>query len=68
MNTALKQTVEFRKMHPSDLDCVILIEREIFLFPWSPGNFSDSIKAEYLCQVLEQADTIFGYGDRKSVV
>ncbi len=62
MNTALKQTVEFRKMHASDLDRVILIEREIFLFPWSPGNFFDSIKAEYLCQVLEQADTIFGYG------
>ncbi|WMJ08396.1 ribosomal protein S18-alanine N-acetyltransferase [Nitrosomonas sp. sh817] len=49
-------------MHPADLDRIILIEREIFLFPWSPGNFSDSIDAGYLCQVMEQADTIVGYG------
>lgn len=62
MNITLQQTTEFRKMDPADLDRVILIEREIFLFPWSPGNFSDSIKAGYVCQVLEQADTIFGYG------
>ncbi|MBA3755883.1 MAG: ribosomal protein S18-alanine N-acetyltransferase [Nitrosomonas sp.] len=62
MNMTLQQTVEIRAMHPSDLDRVILIEREIFLFPWSPGNFSDSVKAGYLCQVLEQADTVFGYG------
>ena len=58
----LQQAFEIRVMHPTDLDRVILIEREIFLFPWSPGNFSDSIDAGYLCQVMEQADTIVGYG------
>ena len=62
MNMTLQQAVEIRTMQPSDLDRVILIEREIFLFPWSPGNFADSVKAGYLCQVLVQADTIFGYG------
>ncbi len=62
MNMTLQQTVTIRKMHPSDLDRVILIEREIFLFPWSLANFADSIKAGYLCQVLEQADTLIGYG------
>ncbi len=58
----LQQAFEIRAMHPTDLDRIILIEREIFLFPWSPGNFSDSIDAGYLCQVMEQADTIMGYG------
>ncbi len=58
----LQQAFEIRVMHPADLDRIILIEREIFLFPWSPGNFSDSIDAGYLCQVMEQADTIVGYG------
>ena len=58
----LQQAFEIRAMHPTDLDRIILIEREIFLFPWSPGNFSDSIDAGYLCQVMEQADTIVGYG------
>lgn len=62
MNSTLQQTAEFRKMYPEDLDHVILIEREIFLFPWSPGNFADSIKAGYVCQVLQQADVLFGYG------
>ena len=62
MNTVLRQTIAIRKMLPLDLDYVIRIEREIFLFPWSLGNFADSIKAGYLCQVLEQHDTIIGYG------
>ncbi|MBX3615806.1 ribosomal protein S18-alanine N-acetyltransferase [Nitrosomonas sp.] len=57
-----QQAFEIRTMHPTDLEHIILIEREIFLFPWSPGNFSDSIKADYLCQVMEQAGTIVGYG------
>ncbi|MBS0300329.1 MAG: ribosomal protein S18-alanine N-acetyltransferase [Proteobacteria bacterium] len=62
MSTIPQQTVEIRPMLHSDLDRIILIEREIFLFPWSPGNFSDSIKAGYVCHVLQQADTLMGYG------
>jgi ribosomal-protein-alanine N-acetyltransferase len=62
MNITARQMVEIRKMQPSDLNCLILIEREIFLFPWSLGNFADSIKAGYICHVLEQADTLIGYG------
>ena len=55
MNISLRQAIEIREMHPSDLDHVILIEREIFLFPWSLGNFADALKAGYTCQVLAQA-------------
>ncbi len=62
MNIASQQTIEIRKMQSSDLDRVILIEREIFLFPWSLGNFADSIKAGYICQVMEHTDTLMGYG------
>ncbi|MBY0474770.1 MAG: ribosomal protein S18-alanine N-acetyltransferase [Nitrosomonas sp.] len=58
----LLRAANIRTMDLSDIDRIILIEREIFLFPWSPGNFSDSIKAGYLCQVLEQDDTLMGYG------
>jgi len=58
----LQQAFEIRAMHPTDLDRIILIEREIFLFPWSPGNFADSIEAGYLCHVMELADAIVGYG------
>ena len=62
MNVTEQQTPEIRKMQLSDLDCVILIEREIFLFPWSLGNFADSIEAGYICQVLQQTNTLMGYG------
>lgn len=58
----LLRAANIRTMHLLDIDRIILIEREIFLFPWSPGNFSDSIKAGYVCQVLEQKDTLMGYG------
>ena len=55
---------EIREMHPEDLEQVIRIEHEIFLFPWSIINFSDSIKAGYHCRVLVQpnSDLVMGYG------
>ncbi len=49
-------------MLPNDLDQVIAIEREVFLFPWSRMNFADSLAAKYYCCVLVQTETIFGYG------
>ncbi len=55
---------EIREMRLSDLERVIRIEHEIFLFPWSKINFSDSIKAGYHCRVLVRAgtDAVMGYG------
>jgi len=55
---------EIREMRPDDLEQVIQIEHEIFLFPWSIVNFSDSIRAGYHCRVLVQPDTdlVMGYG------
>lgn len=49
-------------MQPDDLDQVIAIEREVFLFPWSRMNFSDSLTAKYYCRVLAQNELVFGYG------
>lgn len=62
MSISLSPSVQIRNMQSSDLERIILIEREIFLFPWSPGNFADSIKAGYVCQVLEHINTLIGYG------
>lgn len=55
---------EIREMRPDDLEQVIQIEHEIFLFPWSIVNFSDSIRAGYHCRVLVKPDTdlVMGYG------
>jgi [ribosomal protein S18]-alanine N-acetyltransferase len=61
MKQASPVNPEIRPMRESDLDQVIRIERQIFLFPWSPANFSDSLKAGYLCRVMEERLTILGY-------
>jgi len=49
-------------MSLADLDAVMTIEEEIYPFPWTRGNFGDSIISGYHCLVLEQADCMIGYG------
>ena len=61
MNFTTQLNPEIRDMRESDLSRIILIEREIFLFPWTLGNFTDSIRAGYLCRVMEEKNVIFGY-------
>jgi ribosomal-protein-alanine N-acetyltransferase len=62
MSDALQQACQIREMRLDDVSRVILIEREIFLFPWTEMNFADSVKAGYHCRVLEQNDALIGYG------
>lgn len=62
MSAQLQDMPRIRRMVPADLDAVVAIEREVFLFPWTPGNFSDSIGSGYHCLVLEHEGDIFGYG------
>ena len=50
-----------RAMSASDLDAIMAIERVNFPFPWSEGNFKDSIDSGYVCLVMEQANQIVGY-------
>lgn len=42
-----------RPMSEPDLDAVIRIEREIYPFPWTRGNFSDSLASGYDCWLFE---------------
>lgn len=62
MSDPLRPAYQIREMRLDDVSRIILIEREIFLFPWTVMNFADSIKAGYHCRVLEQQDTLTGYG------
>lgn len=52
---------EIRLMQLADVEKVVMIEREVFLFPWTKGNFEDSIHAGYHCFVLERGECMFGY-------
>lgn len=52
---------KMRAMSASDLDAIMAIERVNFPFPWSEGNFKDSINSGYVCLVMEQANQVVGY-------
>ena len=62
MSAQLQDIPRVRRMVPADLDAVVAIEREVFLFPWTRGNFSDSLESGYHCLVLEQCEEVLGYG------
>lgn len=48
-------------MQTSDLDAVMRIEQEIYEFPWTPGNFRDSLAAGYRCWLFASDREIIGY-------
>ena len=50
-----------RPLAERDLDPVVAIEREIYEFPWSLGNFRDSLAAGYSCWACHGADGLMGY-------
>jgi ribosomal-protein-alanine N-acetyltransferase len=62
MNAQLKQpNISFREMQLDDLDVIIRIEKVNFPFPWTVGNFKDSMTSGHYCVVLEMDNTIIGY-------
>ncbi|MCC6533892.1 MAG: ribosomal protein S18-alanine N-acetyltransferase [Burkholderiales bacterium] len=62
MSAVPEPTLLYRPMHRDDLDQVLEIEQRIYPFPWSRGNFADSLAAGYLCTVVEHARAPIGYG------
>jgi ribosomal-protein-alanine N-acetyltransferase len=49
-------------MRAGDLDAVIAAEQRIYRFPWTRGNFADSLAAGYACPLLYQDGALAGYG------
>lgn len=62
MNALLKPAAALRAMQVQDLDAVLAIETGAYSFPWTRGNFIDSLAAGYHAQVLVAEDgAIAGY-------
>jgi ribosomal-protein-alanine N-acetyltransferase len=61
MNAVLKPAIHYRPLQKADLDAVMAIEPEIYPYPWTRGNFSDSLKAGYSCWACEQDGALVGY-------
>lgn len=61
MSAVLRPDASLCLMTEDDLDEVLGIEREIYEFPWTWGNFSDSMHAGYSCWTYREADALVGY-------
>lgn len=61
MNAVLKSQYQFRPMRMDDLDAIMAIEPQIYPYPWTRGNFSDSLKSGYSAWVLMLNEQIIGY-------
>lgn len=61
MSAVLDTAFSYRPMRPEDIDAIIDMERALYSFPWTPGNFRDSLKAGYSCWVVEFGSHLVGY-------
>ena len=52
MNALLQPEPQLRAMRWDDLDRVLAVERAAYDFPWTRGNFVDSLAAGYLAELL----------------
>ena len=60
--SALPQTrTAYQLMREEDLAAVASIEERIYEFPWTQGNFLDSLRAGYTCWLCHGAQDLVGY-------
>ncbi|MGL6113172.1 MAG: ribosomal protein S18-alanine N-acetyltransferase, partial [Rubrivivax sp.] len=52
MNALLQPEAALRPMDVGDLDAVMAVEHGAYRFPWTRGNFIDSLAAGYFAEVL----------------
>ena len=64
----LQLTAEFFPMNERDLDAVAALEASLQLFPWSRGNFSDSLSAGHSVWVLRLGGDLVGFSVVMSVI
>jgi ribosomal-protein-alanine N-acetyltransferase len=48
-------------MRASDLNEVARLEKSLYAFPWSLGNFRDSVNAGYDCWTVAHGENVIGY-------
>src|SRR2546423_13195287 len=48
-------------MRATDLAEVAFLEKSLYAFPWSLGNFRDSVNAGYDCWTVTHGEAVIGY-------
>ncbi|MDQ5941216.1 MAG: [ribosomal protein S18]-alanine N-acetyltransferase, partial [Pseudomonadota bacterium] len=61
MSAVLANPVEMLPMNVHDLDEIVAIENTVYPYPWSRGNFSDSLVAGYSTWVCRVGGELVGY-------
>ena len=61
MSAVLQLAHNIRRMRDADVPAVLLVEKDSYEFPWSAGNFIDSIHAGYSAWVYEVGGEIIGH-------
>ena len=51
----------FAPMTEPDLEPVLAVEEDLYDFPWTRGNFRDSLRAGYSCWVARAERELIGY-------
>lgn len=53
--------LDIRPLQDADLPAVAAIEADVYVFPWSLGNFRDSLHSGYQCTGCWTAGELLGY-------
>jgi [ribosomal protein S18]-alanine N-acetyltransferase len=53
--------LQFLPLREIDIARVTAIETDVYAFPWSPGNFSDSLASGYVCWGCWAQSELIGY-------
>lgn len=53
--------LQYRRMRAADLAEIARLEKSLYEFPWSLGNFRDSVTAGYDCWVVAHGEIVIGY-------
>lgn len=62
MSAVPKPKIELIPMSELDVDAVTAVEQRAHPFPWTRGNFVDSLKAGHSAWVFREDGAVVGYG------
>lgn len=68
MTAVLKPRLDWQSMRPDDVDAVLAVENVIYPFPWTAGNFRDSLESGYDCWIVAERGVMVGYAVVMTVV
>ena len=60
--------LSIRPMQQKDVEAVLVIEHQVYEFPWTRGIFQDCLNVGYCCWVIAWNERIIGYGVMSVVV